>query len=333
MLEIDGSHGEGGGAIVRLSVAFSAFTGKSCQIERIRAGRKNPGLQRQHVAAVDAVAKLCNAKVKGNYPGSASLLFTPGELKSTSIDIDVGSAGSIALVLQAIMIPAMKCKTLLKIKGGTVNKWAPSVGYIQNVTIPILKKFGYAGNITIIKHGFYPQGGGLVEGTLEPCSLKKINIIERGRLLQAYGTALASTSLANAKVAERMKQHAEEILEAYTPTIKAEYCDSSSPGGGIDIYAEYENSFIGTCAVAERKRNAENLAKEACEEFIRAHENPAGMDKHMADQILPYIAIAGGNVSVPSVTPHCQSNIYVIEKFTGKKIACREEKGMLLFSA
>ncbi|MBS3054425.1 MAG: RNA 3'-phosphate cyclase [Candidatus Aenigmarchaeota archaeon] len=332
MLEIDGSHGEGGGAIVRLSAAFSALTGKACRIERIRAGRETPGLQRQHVAAVDAVAKLCDAKVRGSYRGSQSLLFTPGELKPGTLDIDVGSAGSIALVLQALMIPAMKYGASLKIRGGTVNKWAPSVVYIRDVTMPILKKFGYAGEVSILKHGFYPEGGGIVEAKLMPCSLKRIDMPGKGALLRMHGTALAGKSLAGAKVAERMKRHTEEILKAYKPEIKAEYCDSLSPGGGIDMVAEYENSFIGAGAVAEKNRNAEGLANEACQELLRAHEDPAAVDVHMADQILPYLAIAGGSVSVPSMTPHCQSNIYVIEKFTGKKIACREEKGVILLA-
>src|SRR3989344_4853594 len=184
MLEIDGSHGEGGGAIVRLSAAFSALTGKACRIERIRAGRETPGLQRQHVAAVDAVAKLCDAKVRGSYRGSQSLLFTPGELKPGTLDIDVGSAGSIALVLQALMIPAMKYGASLKIRGGTVNKWAPSVVYIRDVTMPILKKFGYAGEVSILRPVFYREGAAIVEAKLMPCPLKKTDMPGKGALLR-----------------------------------------------------------------------------------------------------------------------------------------------------
>ena len=142
MIEIDGSHMEGGGQIIRTSVALSAITGKTCKIINIRAGRKNPGLQRQHLAGIKAVKELCDASVKGSVLGSQSLTFAPNKIKGGILSIDVGSAGSIALVLQALMIPALHCDAplVVKITGGTINKWAPSVEYIKNVTLEILKK-------------------------------------------------------------------------------------------------------------------------------------------------------------------------------------------------
>ncbi|HLD83256.1 MAG TPA: RNA 3'-terminal phosphate cyclase [archaeon] len=337
MLEIDGSRDEGGGAIVRLSVALSALTGKPCRIKNIRANRKNPGLQRQHIAAVAAVAALCGATVNGNEITSAELEFSPGKITGGKIDIDIGSAGSIALVLQALMIPAMKSESpvSVSVKGGTINKWAPSVDYIRNVTLPLLKKSGYCGEIGVRRHGFYPKGGGLVEAVIFPSSLTKFNIVKRGKLLRVYGTCTASKSLAAAKVAERIKTESMRLLRPFgiAPEIALEYVDAASLGGGIGIFAQYENSVTGGSAVAEQARSAESLAKEACEALIKAHESGAALDEHMADQILPYLAITGGAASAAAATAHCKSNAYVIEKFLGVKIKIIPEKNMIRFSA
>jgi len=140
VIEIQGDYLEGGGSIVRLAVALSAVTGKACKITNIRAKRRNPGLRAQHLTAVNAVAKLCNAQVRGNEIGSTEIDFLPGKIKGVAVSLNVGTAGSTALVLQALMIPAIHCASPLDIKiiGGTLNKWAPSIGYIQNVTLDIL---------------------------------------------------------------------------------------------------------------------------------------------------------------------------------------------------
>ena len=156
MISIDGSHGEAGGQILRTAVALSAVTQKPCKVFNIRKGRCNPGLQAQHLAGVKAVGKLCDAKIEGLELGSESIEFYPNEIKDGLVEIDIGTAGAISLVLQSMMIPAIHCKNKIdiKIKGGTMVKWAPTVGYIQNVTLPMLRKMGYNGGIKILKHGF-----------------------------------------------------------------------------------------------------------------------------------------------------------------------------------
>lgn len=329
MLEIDGSSGEGGGSIVRMAVALSAVTGKPCRIFNIRAKRRNPGLQAQHSTAVAAVAKLCSAEVKGNEIGSAEIEFYPHEIKGGSLSLNVGTAGSTALVLQALMIPAMHCKETLDIKiiGGTLTRWAPSIGYIQNVTLDILRRMGYKGGITLHKHGFYPKGGGLVEAKVLPSKLMPIELLKRGKAMHVFGSCIASRDLEKAKVAERMQKHARERLFKnfhITPEIKAEYVDAASTGGGCDFFVLYENSVIGGSAIAERGKSAENVSQEALSALLENHESQAPLDEHMADQILPYLALAGGRVKVAKITSHCLTNIWAIEKFLGVKFEVKE---------
>lgn len=336
MIEIDGSFGEGGGSIVRIAVALSAVTGKPCKIINIRAKRKNPGLQAQHATAVNAVAKLCNADVEGNEIGSTEIEFYPKEIKGGSLSLNVGTAGSTALVLQALMIPAMHCASPLDIKiiGGTLNRWAPSISYIQNVTLGILKKIGYKGEIILNRHGFYPRGGGVVEAKIMPATLLPIELIRRGKPVHVFGSCIASRDLAKAKVAERMQKFARERLFKefqIVPEIKAEYVDTYSTGGGIDLFALYENSIIGASAIAERGVSAEKVAQEAITNLIENHNSQAPIDSHMADQIIPYLALVKGEskVKVAKITNHTRTNIWVCEQFLDIRFVINEEEKII----
>ena len=329
MIEIDGSYGEGGGSIVRVAVALSAVTGKPCKITNIRAKRRNPGLQAQHSTAVAAVAKLCGAEVKGSEIGSVEIEFYPHEIKGGSLSLNVGTAGSTSLVLQTLMMPAMHCASPLDIKiiGGTLNRWAPSIGYIQNVTLDILKRMGYKGEVRLNRHGFYPRGGGEVESKISPSVLLPIELVKRGKPMQVFGTCIASNDLVKAKVAERMQKFARERLFKefrIMPEIKAEYVDVYSTGGGCDFFVLYENSIIGSSAIAERGKSAENVAQEALASLLENHGSNAALDEHMADQILPYLAVAGGRVKVAKLTSHCLTNIWVIGKFLDVKFEVNE---------
>lgn len=330
MLEIDGSYGEGGGSIVRLAVALSAVTGKPCKIYNIRAKRRNPGLQAQHYTAINAVAKLCNAAVKNNEIGSTEIEFSPGVIKGGSLSVNVGTAGSAALVLQALMIPAIHCKEPLDIRiaGGTLNKWAPSIYYLQNVTLALLKRFGYNGEIILHKHGFYPKGGGLVEARISPSMIKPINIIKRGKPVQVKGICIASDDLQKAKVPERMKKTARDRLFSVfkiVPEIRSEYIETQSTGGGIDLFVVYENSIIGSGSIAELGKSAEKVAKEALGSLIESHDSEAPLDEHMEDQIIPYMALAGSSaIRVPKITDHTRTNIWVCSKFLPVKFGIDE---------
>lgn len=335
MLNIDGSYGEGGGSIVRIAVALSAVTGKPCKVTNIRSKRRNPGLQAQHSTAVSAIAKLCSAEIKGNEIGSTEIEFVPHEIRGGSLSLNVGTAGSTALVLQAIMIPAIHCKSALNINitGGTLNKWAPSIYYLQNVTLALLKRFGYGGEIKLIKHGFYPKGNGIVEAKISPSRIEPFELIKRGKAMQVKGICVASKDLQKARVAERMQHEARgRLFKVFNivPEIKTEYVETASTGGGIDLFVVYENSVIGSSAICEIGKSAEKVAKEALESLIQNHDSLAPIDEHMEDQLIPYMALAGNaSIKVPKITEHTKTNIWVCEKFLPVKFEVNEREKLI----
>ncbi|MBU4246278.1 MAG: RNA 3'-terminal phosphate cyclase [Nanoarchaeota archaeon] len=321
MLIIDGSYHEGGGQIIRTAVAFSALTGKAVRIENIRAGRQNPGIQAQHLAAVNAVAKLCNARVKGASMGSLALEFSPNPIQGGSFSIDIGTAGSIPLVFQAIVLPALHARenVIFEITGGTSVLWSPTINYFQDIFCYFLKKMGVDINVGLASYGFYPKGGGIVKAIITPCAnLKPLNLTKRGSLDKINFLSVASESLKGAKVAERQIEGAKNILKEYHGKTEISYCNTPSPGSFIYLDANYENCKLGASAIGELYKPAEKVGEEAANRLDKQMESDACLDEWMADQIVPYLALSGGSVKVEEITPHVETNIWVVERFLGK---------------
>lgn len=331
MIEIDGSFGEGGGQIIRTSIALSAVTGKPCKITNIRAGRKNPGLQAQHLEAVKAAAKMCDAKTKGVELHSTELEFSSGKIKSGNISITIPTAGSVGLVLQPLMIAALHAERAvhINIKGGATNgKWAMPAGYAKNVLLPLLAKMGYKAHIEINRYGYYPVGGAEVEMAIEPAKLSPLVLVDQGKTLSITGVSHASNALEKASVAERQQKTARKIIFdaiGIAPEIKAVYVDSACPGSALELFAETENSFMGSEGLGERGKRAEDVGKEAAERLVEYVKSP--LDEHAEDQLIPYMALAGaGRVKVFSVSGHTRTNILVTEKFLPVKFSINEKE-------
>lgn len=321
MIEVQGDYLEGGGQIIRTSSGLSALTGKGFKIFNIRSGRENPGLKEQHLQAIRAIKKLCNAEVKGLELGSTELEFIPGKITKKKLNIDIRTAGSTALVLQALLIPAVKHSLRIDINGGaTFNLWAPSIPYMQNILINILSKFGYNVNIEIKKHGFYPRGNARVFArTKEAKELLAVSLEEQGKLIGISGTSYASEDLRKSQVAERQKNAAIKLLSEleYPIYIDVNYVNSICPGSGIFLKADFENCVLGYDVVGEKGKYSEKVGEEAAKGLIKEIESGATVDKFMTDQILPYMALSGKDcrVKVREVTKHAQTNIWLIEKF------------------
>lgn len=331
MIEIDGSYGEGGGSIVRLAVAFSAVTGKAVKIYNIRSKREKQGLMAQHLTAVNAVAKLCNAEVKNAFLGSKEIEFYPSFIKGGNYNFDVGTAGSISLVLQALMIPAFhsqhECR--IRIKGGTYIRKAPSINYLKYVTLNLLEKLDYKGRVNVMRHGFYPRGNGEVEVIINTSNLKALDSVDRGNLKGIEGYCVVSQELKNREVAERIKSTLEkEILRLFNLEAKVnyEYVNTLSIGCGLDLIAIYENSVLGSSVIGEIRKTSEEMAREAVNKLYKQHQTNACLDEHMADQILPYLALAKGKskVSVAGMSLHAKTNIWLLEKFVKRKFYIRD---------
>lgn len=333
MLIIDGSYGEGGGAIIRMSVGLSAVTGKPIKVHNIRAKRCNPGLAEQHLQAISAVAKLCDANTVGAVKDSEELEFYPLKIRSGSLPVKISTAGSVGLVLQALLIPASKADVNIRISGGaTYGKWAAPFDHMSNVLFPLLEKSGYKMKYKIIREGFFPKGGAEINVHAYESRLKPLNLVDKGELISLKGRSVASLSLKQAKVAERQAKAAKKGLFKYfgiDAKISAEYSDTLCPGSGIQLWAETENSIIGANALGEISKPAEVVGGEAVNNLIAEYENGC-VDKHTADQLIPYMALAGnGRILASEITGHVTTNAYIVEQFLpvkfkieGKLITC-----------
>lgn len=322
MLVIDGSFGTGGGQILRTALGLAALTGKACKIEKIREKRTNPGLAHQHLACVKAVSKLCDAKVSGAFLGSKELVFEPSRLKTRHLKINIGTAGSVTLVLQALAIALAKTdkRVELEIQGGTDVRMAPPIDYFQNIFCYFLKKFRINVSSTVLKHGFFPKGGGLVRVTVEPVEkLTKIDLIERGKPAQTEAHSFADSTLSKARVAERQT---EGFRKEFKDVIyKKFYVNALCPGSSISAYANFENSKLGASALGERGKRAEIIGKECAQNLLFEINSGAVVDSHASDQLLPYMALSGGRIKTSNITEHAKTNIFVIEKFLPMKFS------------
>jgi RNA 3'-terminal phosphate cyclase (ATP) len=328
MIEIDGSYGEGGGALLRVATALAAYTGKSIHIDNIRANRPKPGLMPQHLHAVKAVSQLAQARVGGLEIGSEEIDFHPQKLEGQNLEVDVKTAGSISLVLQAVMIPAMRVDTpfTVTVKGGTDVRWSPMMDYLKNVTLPILGLMGYQGHLQIERRGYYPRGGGLVHLEINPTPQ-----LEGLKLTQLQVKRIRGVSHATrlpSHVARRQADRARQVLaeQGYDADIELEVNqDALGPGSGIVLWSEGQGR-VGGSAMGERGKRAEKVGEEAARELLFHLERDAPLDSHLSDQIIPYLALTGDSqVKVAQITSHTLTNIHVAEKITGARFQVQEE--------
>lgn len=320
MLIINGMYGEGGGQILRTSVALSALTKTPIGITNIRKKRQNPGLRAQHISAVKAVGELCNAEIKGLEIASTEMEFYPREISDRKFVIDIGTAGSIPLVLQALTIASIRNNVEVEITGGTDVRFAPSIDYVKFVTLPILRIVGINAQIEILKRGYYPKGGGKVRAIIEKTKeFNRINFTEKGKISEIFGVSHASNMLKGRYVAERQKDAAEKILKNTNLNldklwIKKEYANTFSTGSGITLFAKVGNSVVGACSLGEMNKKAEDVGIECAKNLINEIKSDTGIDSHTGDQIIPYLALAKGKVKIKK-TMHAITNIYIVNLF------------------
>lgn len=331
MIEVDGKFGESGGQILRTAAALSAVTRQPCHVFDIRKGREKSGLRRQHLFGLRALSELCQGKLEGDELGSGEIRFYPEEIKSKDIQVKIETAGSITLVLQTLLLPCLLAPSPIKItfKGGATDTFfSPTIDYFRYVFLKILEKMGLSVETNIIKRGFYPEGGAEVEVLIHPATLKPISLTEQGTIKKVTIISGASELLKEKKVAERQVAGVKEILGKLKLPIKEEieYYQSQSPGSQLNVIGEFTNTTIGADNLGKLGKSAEEIGKEAAQNFLEQGKSGASLDKHSADQILPFLALSPGKsqVSVSEVTSHCQTNIWVIEKFLDGKFKIKD---------
>lgn len=332
MIEIDGSIG--GGQLLRTAIGLSALMSEPVKITNIRRGKEGkPGLRPQHLMGIKVLGEFCQADVKGLTVGSLEVEFTPKKLDVYDKKIDIGTAGSISLLLQTItpLLVFSKKPVTLEVIGGTETKWAPPVQFIKHVTFPILNSMGAELTLEIVKNGYYPKGGGKVIVQSKPVKkLYPIVCLERGNINSIHIHSVCGQLPKH--VADRQGHSALRTIQYHYPKVKSSLSiksvDSFSPGSSVTCYAVCENSVLGGDCLGERGLKAEIVGQRAAEQLIRSLKSKAAFDKHMADQILVYIALAKGKpeVRVEEVTDHCRTNIHVIEQILPVLFEVNEDK-------
>ncbi len=337
MIEVDGSYGEGGGQILRTAVSLGGVLGKEVRIFSIRAGRSQPGLKPQHLTGVRAAAEMCNAQLKGSEVGSTELVFKPSKLRTGRFRFDVGTAGSITLVLQTLMplLAYSPGRVEVEIIGGTDVKWSPPIDYFIHVALPVLGKLGNTCQLEVLRRGHYPRGGGQVRLTTTPVEIiKPITGIDPGGLVKIGGVSHA-VSLPR-HVADRQSESARKFLRGKglpEPDIVIDNPETGSnlgAGSGLVLYAETRGgAVLGADSLGERGKPAELVGSEAAGRLIEEIESGVFLDRHMGDMIIPYLALADGNseVSVSQITQHTLTNLKVAEWLAGVRFEVEGELG------
>lgn len=333
MLELDGSRGEGGGQILRTALTLSMVTGTPFRIERIRAGRAKPGLLRQHLTAVNAAAEICGAKVSGAEAGAQSLCFAPGKIKGGDYRFAIGTAGSCTLVLQTLL-PALwfaDGTSSVTVSGGTHNPAAPPADFLIRSWLPMVRSMGVDMDIELVRHGFYPAGGGEVRARVAPLeALQPLEVMERGSLASLRATAIVAG--VPQEVAKRELDELGLRLGALETEIRTL---PSREGPGNALFAELQYAHVTEvfCAFGERGLPAEAVAARVAKAAQGFRDVTACVGEHLADQLLLPVALAGkGRYTVASASSHLRSNIEVIEKFLDVEFQVTETDAGFLVS-
>ena len=317
---------------MRTAVGLSAATGRACRIRDIRKGRRKPGLAAQHLTAVRAAARLCGAEMQGARMGSEELQFRPGPLAPPAkLRADVGTAGAVALVLQTVLAPLAVAGMPVEVTvtGGTHVAWAPTADFFDGIFCYYLRRLGVRVHVVDVRPGFYPKGGGLMRVAFEGAELTCPDWTRRGEAGRVAAASVATEDLSRARVAERQLDGAAARLPLDGESHR--YVSARSTGSAIHITAEYANARLGASALGRRGKRAERVGRECADLLARQVEAGGCLDEHMADQILPYLALADGEsrVSVAGVSDHCRTNIRVIESFLPVRFAVAETAGLI----
>ena len=323
-LKINGEYGEGGGQIIRSAVALSCITKQPIHLENIRKNRKVPGLRPQHLTAIKILQKIANAKVIGAEIGSTELKFTPGNIESLELVEDVGTAGSISLILQVLIpVVAISQKKLnLTIKGGTDVLWSPSIDYTQHVLRDAYSRMGIEFSVELSKRGYYPKGGGEINLQVNPSNVKSVLFSERKTNLVKLICTFSKlpVQIIKNQIEEIEKKLTKENFIVETEIKNQEAIDS---GASLLIYSIDEHSVIGIDALFDKKTQRFDVD---VDKFIK---NPLGVDKNLADMIIVPASLGQKKTTfqVREITKHLETNLFVTSKITGCKYGIERING------
>ena len=317
MLTIDGSFGEGGGQILRTALSLSLVTGQAFAMQRIRAGRQKPGLQAQHLAAVNAAAAVGHAEVEGAVKGSLELTFQPHGVAAGDYAFAVGTAGSVTLVLQTVLPGLMTAAgpSSLVLEGGTHNPLAPPFEFLAKTYLPMIQRTGPKVRVKLDRHGFYPVGGGKMRATIEPAAtLARLDLPARGSGLRLSATAVVANLPRH--VAERELKVLKRELGLDPQSLHIEEVKSHGPGNALFVEVDSAHLVETITAFGEQGVRAEAVAHRLAKDVERYLDADVPVGEHLADQLLLPMALAGAGsfVTLP-LSSHALTNIEVLKLF------------------
>jgi len=346
---LDGAAGEGGGQILRTGLALSAITGAPIEIANIRARRSKPGLAAQHLTGVRAVAAACDGRLEGDVMGSSRVALTPGRIRAGEYELDVAaerpSAGSVTLVMQALLpvLALADGPSKVRLKGGTHVEWSPSFHYLDRVLRPALAALGVHFHPRLRAWGWYPRGGGMIEAEVAGRTVvNKIDWTGMGPLQSTSGLSVASDLPRH--IAERQASAAREILATELPPLPIDIAEETVEGAGQGSFCFLQAVYGSGCAgesgdgvspsppcgfsaLGRRGKRAEAVGREAAEALLSHHRSTAVVERHLADQILPYVALASGisRFTTPQISSHLRTNAWVCEKLLDIRVSLHED--------
>lgn len=319
MIEIDGT--EGGGQLLRTSLTLAAVLDQPIEVTGIRGNRPEPGLNAQHLAGVHAFGDACNAAIEGATLGSEELVVEPRRPVGGEITVDIGTAGSVTLVFDTLLPLAteLDSRLTLTVTGGTEVKWAPPLTTFESVTLPFYRQLGLNTFVERDRTGFYPVGGGRATLSMFASSVSTLTLVDRGDLKAVRIISLESRDLHDGNVARRQAARARQRLEEADLTVDevtVTTAETDSTGSAISIGLEYEYTSAGFDALGEPGKPAEDVADEAVSAALDIHQRDSvAVDRHLADQLLVFLAIAGGELAIPAITEHVQTSCDLLESF------------------
>jgi RNA 3'-terminal phosphate cyclase (ATP) len=330
MLIVNGAYGEGGGQILRTTLSLSALLKIPVRIESIRANRKKPGLMPQHLTAVKALQAICQARVEGAFIGSRALTFEPARPRAGEYHFDVGTAGAISLILQTLLLPLAFAgsESLIHLTGGTHVPWSPPIHYLEMVFLPVLLRIGVQVEINLIKWGWYPQGGGMIQARIKPA--EKLKPLSLGQPWKPNRIkVICASSHLPGHIRERERHRVEEHLRQKDLTADYDLTEGHSPGQGnmVFIAATGEAGSAGFTSMGQRGKKAELVAEEAVDTLLAFLESGASVEEHLADQLVPYLALAEGpsEILIQKISSHLETNLWVVRHFFQEEIKLGEE--------
>ena len=329
MIDIDGAQKSGSGTIVRFAVGLATLLSEELHLTNIRAKREKPGLRPQHLKSIQAVQKICQGTLTGGEVGSSEIRFRPGgEVKGGYYEWDIGTAGSTTLLAMTLLPAACFSKGAIrfKISGGLFQDFAPSTYHMHYVFLPVLNKMGINAKLSIIRPGYVPRGGGIIEVKVEPLTekIKPIRLPNQGEVVGIEGVALSS-HLKERRVSERMVEKCNQVLKSsgYRAQIEAVYDTLAfQRGAALAVYAETNTGcIIGADRAGEPRRTSEDIAKYVARNLVEDLAAGATVDRYLADQLIFYAALADGvsEYRIPRLTEHVETNLWLVETILGVK--------------